>query len=76
MAKEHWIQKAIKHPGALHRQLHVPAGEKIPAAKLSKASHSKNPLLRKRVALARTLKSLHAEGGKVTHRMDRPKRRK
>ncbi len=35
-----WIQRAIKHPGALHRQLHVPAGKKIPAAKLRKAAHA------------------------------------
>jgi len=58
MAKK-WIQGAIKHPGALHKQLGVPAGKKIPAAKLSKAAHSKNPTLRKRAVLAETLKKLH-----------------
>ena len=51
-----WIQGAIKHPGALHKALHVPAGQKIPAAKLEKAAHSKNPTMRKRAALAKTLK--------------------
>ena len=35
---EKWIQKAIKHKGALHKQLGVPAGEKIPAKKLEKAA--------------------------------------
>lgn len=54
-----WIQGAIKHPGALHKQLHVPAGEKIPAKKLSKAAHSENPTLAKRARLAQTLKKLH-----------------
>jgi len=54
-----WIQGAIKHPGALHKQLHVPAGEKIPAKKLEKASHSENPTLAKRARLAQTLKKLH-----------------
>lgn len=61
--KEHngpkWISGAIKHPGALHKALHVPAGEKIPAKKLAKAEHSKNPTLRKRANLAKTLKGFH-----------------
>lgn len=51
-----WIQGAIKHPGALHKSLHVPQGQKIPAMKLEKAEHSRNPLLRKRANLAATLK--------------------
>lgn len=54
-----FIQKAIKHPGALHKQLGVPEGEKIPAKKLEKAAHSSNALLRKRANLAKTLKKLH-----------------
>lgn len=55
-----WIQKAVgKNPGALHRALHVPENEKIPAAKLEKAAHSKNPTMRKRANLAKTLKGLH-----------------
>ena len=75
MAK--WIQKAIKHPGALHRALGVPEGEKIPAKKLAKAGHSSNPTMRRRVALANTLKHLgKMEGGPVRHRMDRASRKK
>lgn len=54
-----WIQGAIKHPGALHKQLHVPAGEKIPAKKLEKAARSENPTLARRARLAKTLKKLH-----------------
>lgn len=50
------MQDAVKHPGALHRELHVPEGKKIPARKLAKAAHSKNPKLRRRAALARTFK--------------------
>lgn len=57
MAKK-WIQKAIKKPGALHEELHVPEGKKIPASKLKKAEHSKNPTLKKRAVLAETLKGL------------------
>ena len=54
-----WIQGAIEHKGALHKSLHVPAGEKIPAKKLAKAEHSSNPKLAKRAYLAETLKHLH-----------------
>lgn len=57
--KKKWISKAIKHPGALHKELHVPEGMKIPEKKLKKAEHSKNPKLRKRAALAETLSKLH-----------------
>jgi hypothetical protein len=61
-----WIAGTIKHPGALHKQLHVPQGEKIPAKKLSKAEHSSNPKLARRAHLAETLKSLHkADGGAI-----------
>lgn len=51
-----WIAKATSNKGALHRALGVPQGTKIPAKKLDKAAHSSSPLMRKRVALARTLK--------------------
>ena len=56
---EKWIQKAIKKPGALHKQLKVPAGQKIPAKKL--ASAAKQPgKLGQRARLAQTL-------GKMSH---------
>ena len=58
MAKEKFIQKAIKHPGALRKTLKVKEGEKIPTAKLKAAEHSKNPTTRKRAHLAETLKKL------------------
>ncbi len=32
-----WIQGAIKHKGALHKDLHVKPGKKIPKKKLDKA---------------------------------------
>lgn len=49
----------IKHPGALHRALHVPKGEKIPEKKLKKAEHSSNPTTKKRAVLAETMKHWH-----------------
>lgn len=57
MAKEKWIQSAIKHPGALHKELGVKKGEKIPEKKL-KAAEKKGGLLGKRAHLAETLKHL------------------
>lgn len=55
MAKKNWIAGAIKHPGALHRSLGVPEGEKIPRAKVEKAASSSDPELRRRAQLALTL---------------------
>ena len=55
-----WIQKAIKHPGALHKQLGVPADEKIPAEKLAAAAH-KGGKLGHRARLAQTLRKLKHE---------------
>lgn len=57
--KKKFIQDMHMKKGALHKSLHVKPGEKIPEAKLEKAEHSKNPKLRKRAALAKTLKGLH-----------------
>ena len=55
---EKWIKGAIKHPGKLHRALGIPEGKKIPAKKMAKAAKSKNPTIRKEVALAKTLKKM------------------
>jgi hypothetical protein len=54
----HWIASMNMKKGALHKELGVPAGKKIPAKKLKKAEHSKNPLERKRANLAETLGKL------------------
>ena len=59
MANKKWIQEAIKKPGSLRETLHVKKGEKIPAAKLKKAEHSKNAKTAKRARLAETLKKMH-----------------
>jgi len=53
--KDHWIHGVIKHPGALHKELGVPQGKKIPAKKLAAAEHSKNPKERKRAEFAKEL---------------------
>ena len=54
---EKWIQKAIKSPGALHKQLGVSKGEKIPAKKLAKAAKAPGKM-GQRARLAQTLKGL------------------
>lgn len=58
MSKKRWISNAIKHPGALHKELGVPAGKKIPAKKLNAAA-KKGGKEGQRARLAKTLKKLH-----------------
>ncbi len=58
--EEKWIQKAIKKPGALKKQLGVSADEPIPAGKL-KAAAEKGGKLGQRARLAMTLKKLKEE---------------
>ena len=62
MAKQHRTQGVASHmhKGALHRALGVPAGKKIPAKKMAKAAHSRNPHVRKMVGLAHAFASGHA----------------
>ena len=57
--KKQWIKNAIKpgKKGALHKQLDVPAGQKIPKAKLAAAA-KKGGKLGKRARLAMTLSKL------------------
>lgn len=38
MAKKKFIAQAIKHPGALHEELGVPKGKKIPKKKIAAAA--------------------------------------
>jgi len=57
MAKK-WIQDMHMKKGALHKQLGVASGKKIPVSKL-KAAEKKGGLVAKRARLAETLKKLH-----------------
>lgn len=59
---EKWIAGAIKHPGALHKELSVPADKKIPAKKLAKAAE-RGGKEGKRARLAETLRSFHHKDG-------------
>jgi hypothetical protein len=58
MAKKNWIAGAIKKPGALHKELGVPQGQKIPAKKLAAAA-AKGGKEGRRARLAQTLKKMH-----------------
>lgn len=44
--------------GALRDALGIKKGQKIPAKKLEKATHSKNPTIKKRAVLAETFKKM------------------
>lgn len=54
---EKWIQKAIKKPGALRKELGAKAGKPIPAKKLAKAAKAPGKL-GQRARLAQTLKGM------------------
>lgn len=54
---EKWIQKAIKKPGALHKELGIKKGKKIPAKRLATAA-KKGGKLGQRARLAQTLKKM------------------
>lgn len=64
---EKFIQSAIKKPGQLHRDLHVPQGEKIPAAKLEAAA-SKGGKIGQRARFAETLKGMRHGKSKAERR--------
>lgn len=54
-----WIQGMHLRKGALHAELGVPQGKKIPEKKLEKAEHSRNPTIRRQANFAETAKSFH-----------------
>jgi hypothetical protein len=54
VAGGNWIGGAIKHPGALHRDLGVPQGQKIPRYLLERAAKQKG-VVGRRARLAETL---------------------
>jgi hypothetical protein len=62
--KKKWIAGAISSPGALHKELGVAPGKKIPRKKLEKAAHSKNPTEARRARLAETLEKMPHKGRK------------
>lgn len=63
--EKNWIAGAIKHPGALHKKLGVPEGEKIPASKLNAAAKA-GGTEGKEARLAKTLKGMHHEQTECT----------
>ena len=53
----HWIQKAHIKKGALHKEMGVPQGKKIPATLLERAA-KKSGKLGKRARLAETFRKM------------------
>lgn len=58
MAKDpkKWMQGLDLKKGALHKQLGIAQDKKIPGKTLEKATHSSDPLLKKRAVLAETFR--------------------
>ena len=63
---KHWVPKKDFHPGGkkgkLHHEMGIPEGQKIPAARLEAATHSKNPEVRRDAIRAETMKGWHHSG--------------
>lgn len=59
--KKNWIQGAIKNPGALHEDLGIPPGKKIPQKALATAA-KRGGVVGKRAQLAETLGKLRKKG--------------
>lgn len=55
--KKNWISGAIKHPGALHKELGVPKGKRIPDKMLDKAVKEGGKIGRQ-ARLAKTLRGM------------------
>jgi hypothetical protein len=58
-----FIKDAIRHPGALHKQLHVPQGKKIPPKRLKAAAAHGDSTEARRARLAMTLAKLRERRG-------------
>ena len=57
---KNFIAGAIKRPGQLHRDLGVPQGKPIGAAKIEAATHSSDPKEAARARFAQTLSKLRS----------------
>ena len=73
MARKGWRKKSDTfHPGGekgkLHRELGIPTDEKIPAKRLAKAEHSKNPEVRRDAIRAKTMEGWRHGGSRADRR--------
>jgi hypothetical protein len=73
--KKGWVPKSKFKPGGekgkLHRELHVPEGQKIPASKLAAALHSSNTEVRNDAIRAKTMMGWHHGSKSADHRYRR-----
>ena len=69
---EKWIQKAKIKKGALHEEMDIPEGKKIPKAKLEKAAKKPGKLGR-RARLAEVLEGLNHSSGKKIRKQEKLK---
>lgn len=63
MAKEKWIDEAIKKPGSLREALGAKKGKNIPKGKLAEAAKKKG-VTGQRARLAQTLAGMRKKKGK------------
>ena len=53
------IHLKASHAGLLHRDLHIPIGQPIPAARLEEALHASDPAERRRAQFAKNARQFH-----------------
>jgi len=70
MAGKNFIAKKKKKPGQLHRDLHLPQGQKIPEAKL-RAAAKRGGKVGARARFAETLKGISAKRKTKAHKNGR-----
>ena len=63
---EKWIQKAIKKPNALHKELGVPEDKKIPEGKLEKAAKENGSILGRKADLGYKEKAKFLDRGAIS----------
>lgn len=61
LPKDHWIHGALAKTkkGGLHKNLHIPQGQPIPAKKMAMAMDSKKPVVRKEAQMAKNMEGDH-----------------
>ena len=66
MGKKHWIQGAVKRPGAFTAYAHRQGYNSVTGGAISAGKHSKNPRIRREANFAATMKKIakkHHRGG-------------
>ena len=71
---DHWIEKAVKKPGDLHKKLHVPEDEDIPESKIEDAEASGSTNLKEKAQFAENVKKGAADSDDIEDKAEKVQR--